>query len=608
MRCNLVLEGGGAKGLAHIGALKALDDYKIKIGNVSGTSAGAIAVALFASGYTPDDMYNPKTGTGIFPDNLLSIILKNKKDKLCLYSYVAIIITYILVLWAGLWLFIPTKIYAILLSIYTLILIILPNISFNKKSPPIKALIETFLILFSIITLSPMVLISVPFFWHFGLLSTNGVREWLIDTLKKSPKLKGVDNIEDVTLGEFYKLTHVNLKIIATDLTNKKLVAFSGDNQQTNDIKLIDSIIASMCIPIVFKCCDIKSKHYTSRFVDGGMLSNFPAWVHRKNLLMSELTHTIGIKIFDNKFLLEKTPTLDTPLSYIKSIVQTALWGSSSIENISVRALVNIPINTGNVTTLKFNLKDSEKKELYNSAYKQTISCLEKNYTLFPSNSIKSWLEIISTVIGKVIFQEQINDNVNIRSSLSSYVDTDLNISKLIHTYNMDNDIDKHLEFSYEEGVSGISLRTGQPLSYLTSINKAICIQGLYLTSQQKKQLNLPGSRNQLVNKNVDFILSIPLFDPDELTEKNAFYYTEDDGFPLIDFKIVTKKRIQAKACLNVDFSNITVLDNKKNNVLLERLNTTTYQTMLRLLSGLGTNKISELSKFKQTECHYETN
>ncbi len=50
-KVGLVLSGGGAKGLAHIGVLKVIDSLGIKIDYVAGTSMGAIVGGLYASGY-----------------------------------------------------------------------------------------------------------------------------------------------------------------------------------------------------------------------------------------------------------------------------------------------------------------------------------------------------------------------------------------------------------------------------------------------------------------------------------------------------------------------------------------------------------------------------
>lgn len=55
---GLVLSGGGAKGIAHIGIIKALEENNVPIDYVAGTSMGAIVGAWYAIGYTPDDMLN----------------------------------------------------------------------------------------------------------------------------------------------------------------------------------------------------------------------------------------------------------------------------------------------------------------------------------------------------------------------------------------------------------------------------------------------------------------------------------------------------------------------------------------------------------------------
>ncbi len=52
-KVGLVLSGGGAKGLAHIGTLKALEENQIPIDYITGTSMGGIVGAMYAAGYSP---------------------------------------------------------------------------------------------------------------------------------------------------------------------------------------------------------------------------------------------------------------------------------------------------------------------------------------------------------------------------------------------------------------------------------------------------------------------------------------------------------------------------------------------------------------------------
>jgi len=56
LKVGLVLSGGGAKGLAHVGALKVLEEAGIRIDYIGGTSAGAMVGALYASGYNASEL------------------------------------------------------------------------------------------------------------------------------------------------------------------------------------------------------------------------------------------------------------------------------------------------------------------------------------------------------------------------------------------------------------------------------------------------------------------------------------------------------------------------------------------------------------------------
>ena len=58
MSLGLALSGGGIKGAAHIGVIKALEENNIKIDYISGTSSGSLIATMYAMGYTPDEMYN----------------------------------------------------------------------------------------------------------------------------------------------------------------------------------------------------------------------------------------------------------------------------------------------------------------------------------------------------------------------------------------------------------------------------------------------------------------------------------------------------------------------------------------------------------------------
>lgn len=90
MRLGIALAGGGIRGIAHAGALKALDDNGIKIDAIGGTSSGGLIASLYAMGYSPYYIYiifkkYSKDIVGINSEPIISGIgnfIKNKKVML----------------------------------------------------------------------------------------------------------------------------------------------------------------------------------------------------------------------------------------------------------------------------------------------------------------------------------------------------------------------------------------------------------------------------------------------------------------------------------------------------------------------------------------------
>jgi len=73
LKVGLVLSGGGAKGMAHIGALKVIEEAGVRIDYIGGTSMGAIVGGLYASGYTTsqlDSIFRNTDFDQIIQDNL----------------------------------------------------------------------------------------------------------------------------------------------------------------------------------------------------------------------------------------------------------------------------------------------------------------------------------------------------------------------------------------------------------------------------------------------------------------------------------------------------------------------------------------------------------
>ncbi len=66
VKVGVAFGGGGARGFTHLGAIKAFEEFGLKFDFISGTSAGSIAGAFYAAGYSYKQMYD---------------IIKNVKEK-----------------------------------------------------------------------------------------------------------------------------------------------------------------------------------------------------------------------------------------------------------------------------------------------------------------------------------------------------------------------------------------------------------------------------------------------------------------------------------------------------------------------------------------------
>lgn len=91
-KVGLVLSGGGSSGVTHIGVIKALEEYGIPIDYITGTSMGALVGALYATGYSPeeieefflsDEFQHWTTGS---VDNNYSFYLRKKEDDAALLT------------------------------------------------------------------------------------------------------------------------------------------------------------------------------------------------------------------------------------------------------------------------------------------------------------------------------------------------------------------------------------------------------------------------------------------------------------------------------------------------------------------------------------------
>ncbi len=330
-----IFEGGGAKGLAHIGALKvAQEERYIKFIGVAGTSAGSIVAALIAVGYTPSELYTPDLKTN--PDGKKGLFdLDYPKD-------------FFIDDWD-----------------------ILQNLQndFQKK--------------FNGVDLISAYINTVPFYFRNravlekaqqkkGFLSTGAFKSWLNELLSKALKLKDIPITGNNGMVLFRDVP-ITLKIITTDITNCNSLVYSKQN--TPNVPVADAVSCSISIPGIFPpqkvhpetfqlISQTDSEQDGLRIVDGFLTSNFPLWVFDEERRLSGLTTPVfGFKLVERQGN-NPRPSSDTLLDYLGMLSGTLLAGGIELETRAIDNLYVIPLKVS-VSALKFDLEPNEKDRLY---------------------------------------------------------------------------------------------------------------------------------------------------------------------------------------------------------------------------------------------------
>lgn len=613
MICNAVFEGGGAKGIAHIGALKAIEKYQLKIDRVAGTSAGAMIATLIALGYSADKIYDPETGNGVLPPKISKIIFP--RGISLLPAVIRILITLLVPLFAAILIVgIYPLLYLFSLFIFSCLMFIgVGRIKTPDKPLILKVTVSIFraffgavIIALSCIILAPIVIVATFTMWNFGILSTKGVENWLVGVIERSPCYKRANitiPARDLTFKQLQKISKFHLTLITSDLGRKRLTVFDHENENTRDISVIDGVIASIAIPLIFKCKKILIGGQEYTFVDGGMLSNFPAWSYRKSLLFDDLKHTLGIQLSNNEVFKAE---INNPISYFKNLTHTALWGASPIENISVKGLNVIKINTGKVKTLDFFMNDHKAQTLYQSSYDQTLSSLIENFSLFPGDSARYWLQEMSNSLHETyldFIRQYIGDKVKVsktrlRACLIACIDEQLQTSKIIYHYNMERDIDRHIEFDFLEGVAGVSLQEGFSIMLFPEDRSYRIPNGKNFDKNRINLLFIESNRRELVKSDLKIIMTIPIFSKAELIAHgilDAKVLDDNEYVQNIDFDKAKAMGLVPKAVLSIDFDDYFVYDlsgEVVRNVYTNSLN----DSLLSIFSGLASVALSDFS------------
>lgn len=402
-----IFEGGGAKGLAHIGALKAAEERHVKFLGVAGTSAGSIVAALVATGWHADDLYNlekPIGEKGPFEKNFLDFfdpvdwnrLLEMKKDAERTFMNASP---------TGVWMKAPL---------------------FYKRNRYLLGKLAA----------------------GRGIFQATQFSEWLEGLLRQRVEGSGPGGrvlFRDITMP---------LKIIATDITEQRIQIFGNGNDETPNERVSEAVAASIAIPFFFLPHPFErppvpgaAEPRKVELVDGGLLSNFPAWVFdEERLKVDPLTPTLGFTLLAKRS--DEPAAANTLLGFAKRLFTAALAGDAVLEVRQVANLQIVPLRV-RVSTFDFDMNAEVKDDLYRDGLNDARTYFLTHAGPRDREEVNEYLELLTTHMQKKIGKGDIHLRANVLMPIGK------DRLKILYTHNMEPDADDQLELSIDGGAAG---------------------------------------------------------------------------------------------------------------------------------------------------------
>jgi NTE family protein len=215
--------------------------------------------------------------------------------------------------------------------------------------------------------------------FHESIVKGDALTEWIAELLDRSP----VQEITAaVTFGELHKLTGRTLVVVGTDLAHSRMVVFprdvalyrdqNGMQYVPDDFPVAKAVRISAGYPYFFPPTGglwDRSTNEQGVFVDGGVTAAFPVFVFDtpapKHPTWGFHLHG-GLDATENEATYRKIGGIEWPKQMLEGILDAAMNALDKFSEQRFESRV-IPIPTGGVSTLNFNLSAEEKTYLFDS-------------------------------------------------------------------------------------------------------------------------------------------------------------------------------------------------------------------------------------------------
>ena len=377
-----VFEGGGAKGLAFVGALSFMESQGLWFKRVAGTSAGAITAAFIAAGYKARDKSRGET----IEDIVFSKNFADFKD--------APPLTDAEVRRSPFYRFLGD-----LLSVAPFVMPPLAPLALMTKPDVVRMRLFR-----EVLRRNPLLADASNLLARGGMYAGEAFRTWINKKVfdRLSQLTPATPPSAWPTLKETTARTGIGLTVIAADIGRRGMLVFN--DRLTPDVPVADAVRMSMSIPFFFKSVTFNG----CPVVDGGLLSNFPMFLFMdrtrsplQNTPADLARPTIGFLLEENPHLsgdpVKSCPPLnpDNPVEFVKDYVgklmDTMMEASyrRDTDNLTTRT---VRIYAGDFDTTQFDLTPTQKRTLARRGWKATARYFEKLGLTVPATTpFGSW-------------------------------------------------------------------------------------------------------------------------------------------------------------------------------------------------------------------------
>ncbi|WP_027803608.1 patatin-like phospholipase family protein [Paraburkholderia dilworthii] len=384
----LAFQGGGARGIAHVGGLAAVNDLGLPVAGVAGTSAGAIMAALVAAGYRADQLLDPDAGT-----HLLQKVAGGRfKQATALFGrnwrYIR-------------WLRQAVATFGCAGRYYRSTplsddLAWLCNRTWGKVALILAGLFVAYEIDAQLPRPAFAILIVVLILAAWlakrcvdGLASLDEVLALVDEAIAEGLKLRG----RNITFADLKAHNGLPLKLVATNVSDQSLELFSAET--TPDVKVADAVAASICLPVVFRPWSFSFKRrgepvaVERRFIDGGLVSNLPVWTFDEERALNEKAVTIAFGL--------NPPKKGRDPHWLPAALQTVVAGPPEVHFRGIDRMIHIPLDS-KLSVLAFDARFDDLSKVVAKATSDATTQVQLHLTEVPTQIRRALAALASSV------------------------------------------------------------------------------------------------------------------------------------------------------------------------------------------------------------------